>query len=139
MSAEQLLSRLDGVRRTGEGRWLARCPAHPDKRPSLSVRELPDGRVLMHDFAGCAIGEIVAAVGLDLSDLFPERSIKHAKGERRPFPAADVLRALADETLLVAVAAGNIAQGVTLTDADRERLLVAAERVQAGRGLALGN
>ena len=45
MSADVLLSILEGVKRTGPGRWMARCPAHGDKSPSLSIRELDDGRV----------------------------------------------------------------------------------------------
>jgi hypothetical protein len=62
VTAEVLLSRLDGVRQTGPDRWIARCPAHDDGRASLSLRELDDGRVLLHDFAGCAVEEVLAAV-----------------------------------------------------------------------------
>jgi DNA primase len=47
MSAEALLAHLDKVRRTGAGRWIARCPAHDDKSPSLAIRELDDGRTLI--------------------------------------------------------------------------------------------
>ena len=72
MAAEVLLGRLDGVRKTGDGRWLARCPGHDDRGPSLSIRELGDGRVLIHDFAGCKTLEILSAVGLRLRDLFPQ-------------------------------------------------------------------
>jgi DNA primase len=138
VSADVLLSRLDKVRQTGPGRWLARCSAHEDKSPSLSVRELDDGRVLVHCFAGCGIEEILGALGLEFDALFPEKLIEHGKRERRPFPANDVLRALADESLLVAVAAANLGQKIELTDADRERLILAAARIQAGRSLALG-
>jgi hypothetical protein len=41
----RLLDRLQGVKRTGPSRWIARCPAHEDRRPSLAVRELDDGRL----------------------------------------------------------------------------------------------
>ena len=138
-----LLARLERVRQTGPGRWIASCPtsahAHGDRHPSLGIRETEDGRVLLRCHAyGCAVEEIVGAVGLDLSDLFPPRPIEHAKGERRPFPAADVLRALADEMQLVAVAAANLAQRGELSDAERERLMLAAERISAGKALALG-
>ena len=92
MSADALISKLDKVKRTGNDRWQARCPAHDDKGPSLSIRETEDGRVLVHCFAGCSVPEIVQAVGLELSDLFPPRlNGDHARPERRPFPAADVL------------------------------------------------
>src|SRR5580765_7266512 len=66
MTAELLLSKLDGVRSRGPDAWLARCPAHDDRRPSLSIRELPDGRLLVHDFAGCSVEDVLTALGLDL-------------------------------------------------------------------------
>jgi len=47
-AAQRLLDRLDGVKRVADGRWMAKCPAHEDKRPSLSIRETDDGRVLLH-------------------------------------------------------------------------------------------
>lgn len=129
--ADALLSRLDGVRRTGPDRWVARCPAHDDKRASLGVRELDDGRVLLHCFSGCGVEDVVGAAGLALADLFPPSSARHAvKGERRPFPAADVLRAVAFEALVVSVAAVDLARGRKLSDEDRERLRLAAGRLQ---------
>ena len=131
MSADALLAHLDGVKRTGDGRWLARCPAHEDRRASLTVRELGDGRVLAHCFAGCSINEVVSAAGLDMTALFPEKTIVDGKPERRPFPAADILRAVSFETLIVSLAAAQLAKGKPLADADHERLKLAASRLQA--------
>lgn len=71
MNACDLLARLDRVRQTGAGKWVARCPAHDDRGPSLSIRETPTGTVLLNDFAGCSAAAIVAALGLQLKDLFP--------------------------------------------------------------------
>jgi CHC2 zinc finger len=65
---ERVVDRLKRVRRSGAG-WIALCPAHPDRNPSLSVREQND-RILLHCFAGCTAQEICAALGLELSDLF---------------------------------------------------------------------
>ena len=132
MSADLLLQKLDGVKQTGTGRWLARCPAHADRHPSLSVRELDDGRVLVHDHAGCSAGDVLAAVGLGFEALFAERPGDHrVRPERRPFPAADVLRAVAREVLIVAVAASRIGNGGELAEDDRERLLLASSRLTA--------
>lgn len=131
MSANTLLSRLDKVKRTGAGRWIARCPAHDDKGPSLSIRELDDGRTLAHCFAGCDIHSVLSAVGLDIDALFPEREIQHGKPERRPFPAADVLRAIAFEALVVILAGTSLLSGHPFTDADRARLVLAVGRIQA--------
>src|SRR5687767_9180806 len=101
MSIDTLLSQLSGVKRTGDGRWIARCPAHDDKHPSLSIRELGDGRLLLHCFAGCSIQEVLGAVSLDFDSLFPERAIAdHVKREPRPFSAIDALRCVAHEATL---------------------------------------
>lgn len=138
MSADALLSRLENVKRTGAGRWIARCPAHDDGRASLSIREIEDGRILLHDFAGCSVEDVLSAVGLNMADLFPEREIQHGKLERRPFPAADVLRCVSFEALVVAMAAQNIANGKTLSDPDMARLRLAAGRLQAAAGICHG-
>src|SRR5262245_28494931 len=65
-----LILRLD-AKRSSEG-WLAKCPAHDDRQPSLSISEGRDGRVLLHCHAGCALDEILSAAGLTKRDLFPE-------------------------------------------------------------------
>lgn len=68
-----LLSRLDGARASGSGKWTARCPAHDDKSPSLSIAEGMAGRVLLKCHAGCSLESILSARGLALSDLGPEQ------------------------------------------------------------------
>ncbi|MGO8685199.1 MAG: AAA family ATPase [Thermoleophilia bacterium] len=65
---DRLLSKFDGVKRSGVG-YLARCPAHEDRTPSLSISEGDDGRILVHCHAGCTTEAVVAAVGLSLADL----------------------------------------------------------------------
>jgi len=66
-----VLEHLDGVKKNGKG-YVARCPAHQDKNPSLSVREAED-RILMHCFKGCDIKDICAAIGIQVGDLFNDR------------------------------------------------------------------
>lgn len=127
---ENLISRLTKVRRTNTGSWQACCPAHDDKHPSLTIKETDDGKVLVHCFAGCSVHDIVAAVGLSLADLFPPQS-SHGKPERRPFPAADCLRAISYEALLVAAAAKAIVEGVPFPEQEIDRLMLAASRIQS--------
>lgn len=136
MSAATLLSRLDKVKPTGPGRWIARCPAHDDRGPSLSIRELEDGRVLLHDFGQeCSADDIAAAVGLTLSDLFPPRLSPPGPGkphrQRHPFSADDALRCLEFEGRLIHLAAHEVAAGKPLNPTDRARLLLAVERIGA--------
>lgn len=66
---ETFLGKLRGVRETN-GAWSARCPAHDDRRASLSVGRGDDGRALLHCHAGCSVDAIVMAVGLEMTDLF---------------------------------------------------------------------
>lgn len=140
MTAETLLSRLDRVKRTGPGKWHARCPAHDDRGPSLSIRELDDGRVLLHCFSGCGVAEVVAAVGLDMAALFPEKIEARYDGkpsrERMPFSAMDALRAIDFEATVVFLSAQTLARGESLSNADRDRMAVAVERISAALEVA---
>jgi hypothetical protein len=58
------------ARRTGPGRWLAKCPAHADRSPSLSIATGRDGRALVRCFAGCELNLVLKAAGLTIADLF---------------------------------------------------------------------
>lgn len=102
------------------------------------MRELDDGRILVHCFAGCSVPAILEAVGLDFDALFPGHSIEYGRREPRPFSAADALRCIAFEATLSAVAASSLAQGIPLSRADRLRLVRAAARINHALDVALG-
>jgi len=70
-----LLGRLKNVRQTGPEQWTALCPAHDDERASLSIK-LNSNRILLHCHAGCRPEAIVNALGLELRDLFLDKSEK---------------------------------------------------------------
>jgi putative DNA primase/helicase len=73
-----VLRRLKNAKKAASG-WQARCPAHDDKTPSLSIREGADGRVLLKCHAGCTARHITEALGIPMSSLFPER-VAHSNG-----------------------------------------------------------
>lgn len=133
MGADALLERLQGVRRTGEGRWLARCPAHDDGRASLSVRELPEGRVLVHDFGGCTTDDVLAAAGLDWSALFahhpsdwPEKRFRGMRAGR----TRELCLALGHELTLALIVLGQVLRNhPTLKPEDIQRGLEAQRRI----------
>jgi 5S rRNA maturation endonuclease (ribonuclease M5) len=79
---EQFLARLKGVRRKGD-QWIALCPAHPDKNPSLSIR-VKDGKILINCFAACETDKVCAELGLKLSDLFLIRSDGEGSAANNP-------------------------------------------------------
>ena len=82
-----LLERLKGVRRSGRG-WTARCPAHEDRQPSLSVGRGEDERWLVTCHAGCELDAIVDALGISAADLFPATE-GHRKRARREVAVYD--------------------------------------------------
>lgn len=138
MQVDDFLARLDGVRKTARG-WMAKCPGHEDKSPSLTVAQGDDGRILAKCWSGCGIDQVVGALGLELSDLFPERPKQdHVPGLSRAFPAGDVLEALANQAFYVAYMAGTMAQGYVLEERDRAILWQAFDLIMEARRLALG-
>jgi hypothetical protein len=70
-ATDRILPLLQKVRPRGTDRWLAQCPAHEDRTPSLTIRQTDD-RALIRCFAGCSAADIVSAIGLQLSDLFDD-------------------------------------------------------------------
>ena len=68
---ETVLARLKGVRKSLHG-WVACCPAHSDREPSLSIGLGDEGQVLLTCFAGCSLEQIVEAMGITVADLFPK-------------------------------------------------------------------
>lgn len=136
---EDILPRLEKVRRTGPNNWIACCPAHEDRSPSMTIMQSDTGKVVVRCFAECSFEEIVGAVGLGLEPWFPpKQKDDFSPAIRRPFPAADVLEALSFETMVVAVTAADIASGAHVSEADLARMWIAFDRIQEGRRLANG-
>jgi hypothetical protein len=129
-AATRLLELLPGAKQTGPGRWITRCPAHEDRSPSLSIRDIDD-RVLLHDFGGCDTSAVLAALGLSLSDLFEKPLGPHVRPAGPRIPATDVLVAL-DHELTVAVLLLEDATGRTLDEQEQARLALAVSRIKSG-------
>lgn len=129
---DTLLNSLDGVRETGKDRWLAKCPAHDDRSPSLSIQNAGD-RLLIHCFAGCDALDVVHAIGLELGDLFADRCDYQTKSSRSRIPASDALRAIDHEALVVTVIASDMREKRAIDDEDIQRLTTAAKRIGAAR------
>ena len=124
-----VLSRLEHVKKTGPGKWILRCRTREDRSPSLAIRELDDGRVLLHDFGGEDVESILAAIGLTFADLYPPQPGMFAKPTRRPFSAADVLALVAFEATVALLVCIDVAAGRVVTDTDLARLKTAAQRL----------
>lgn len=140
MKADLILSASRKVKKTGPASWICCCTGHEDRTPSMTVRELEDGRVLVHCFGGCTVEQILTGAGLTFDALFPDKPLEQAKGVRRPFPAADILAAVADDAMHVAVFVANLGHKAEpqITPEDYMNFLRAAGRIVEARRIALG-
>lgn len=86
MTLDDILSRLKGVKHTATGA-LALCSAHQDRNPSLSIKTAEDGRILLHCWAGCKTDDVLAAIGLRFSDLFPAQATSQIRKAAAPLRA----------------------------------------------------
>ena len=135
VTADVLLSKLDGVRQTGAARWRARCPAHDGKNTQvLSISEGNDGTVLIKCFAGCPALAIVHAVGLELHHLFPrvewqQTGTHHARPRRLRVDWPALILACERDLLLVKIVLAAIGRRETVTDIDATACQAAATRV----------
>jgi len=75
MTLNDFLRRLDGVKKNGSG-YVAKCPAHPDDKPSLSIGEGKNGGIVLHCHAGCTAEKIVASIGITMRDIMPQETTK---------------------------------------------------------------
>jgi len=131
---DAVIHRLERVKSTGPGTWLASCPTprheHGDRSRGLSIREGDDGRVLIHCHAGCPVDEVVGAIGLQLQDMFPQREITYPHHSPRHgligrpriqrIPWGDLFEALEHQLLVCSLAFSDLARGKAFTPEDAE-------------------
>lgn len=134
MSADSIINALTPFKlhRVSPDRWRAICPVCGERNSStLSIGVNAEGAALLKCWKlGCDAESICAALGLEVSDLFPPRELHGPPMQRRRLlTAAQALDLLHDESQLIALCGSNIAHGVELTDTDRDRCLTAAGRV----------
>ena len=133
---DNFVSRLSKAKRTGNDSWIACCPAHADKSPSMTVREVEDGMLLVHCFAGCGIDEIAGSIGMSISDLMPDKQPDEIRKARKiPFSPSDVLACAKNDAALLYVVMCDLSKGVMLTDRQIEAAKKAAARVYSAANM----
>jgi hypothetical protein len=134
-----VLGRLEGVRKAGKG-WRADSPCGNRSRGALSIAESDAGGVLLCDFSGYSAAEVCDAIGLKVSDLYPERAKEQSPADRRENRRALALASVQSaaevigrESRVVLAAVGSLLKGEALPLAEVERLRLAGERIDAVR------
>lgn len=130
MRADELVGRLQKVRARGRDQWMACCPAHQDKRASLSIKGEAGGRILLHCFGGCDPDDVLGALGLTFADVMPERLTDCAPSKRLVIAPADALRILRREMTLVGIVASDMLAHREVTEETWQRFAQAAARIQ---------
>lgn len=98
------------------------------------MRECADGTLLVKCFAGCGAADVVAAVGMELRDLFPPTARLQDRASARPnhwHAAREALQTLHKEVLIVAIAAEAVMRGEALGEIDLNRVAVAGGLIRA--------
>jgi len=130
MNTQGVLDRLEHVT-GGNGKWMALCPAHKDRSPSLAIKKT-DERLLLHCFAGCETKYVAAAVGLDMSDLFHQKltSIRLTEGKRKRYQEV-----LQSERILLAVIDSAEQNERSLTAKEKNRRHLGQQRISKIEGV----
>lgn len=129
---ENILQHLEKVQKKGHNAYVACCPAHDDRSPSLAIREVDGERVLIKCFAGCSVQDVLGAIGLKMEDLFPPRPVNETGGYKRlskPFTDAQLLAVILKEAGIIDFAAHDIAAGRAVSATDAERIALARDRI----------
>lgn len=130
MKLNNLLSRLQKVKRNANDAWIACCPAHDDRSPSLAIKDAGDGRIVLKCFAGCETIDILGAVGLDWEDVMPEKAVvHHAPQVKQTLYATDALKVLRTESQIITMAAMDISKGRAIGESELKRIRLAMERI----------
>ena len=133
---QKLLSRLDKVEKLSpqnhQARYRACCPAHGDKNPSLSIALSQRDAILLKCWSGCSPQEVVEALGMDMSDLFPPRPerIDHRVRSKRSFHAYDAVAVLARDAMFLTMIAAKLRNKEALTEKDMADLVTVTGRCQ---------
>ncbi|MCG7868385.1 MAG: hypothetical protein JAY74_18720 [Candidatus Thiodiazotropha taylori] len=128
---ENILNRLEKVREMGKpGQWMARCPAHDDKTPSLSI-SLSGDSIGIYCHGGCSTEDVLDSIGLTFTDLYGKedahRQASHAnKGEK----ARKHLNPFDIDLMVLKLAEADLEAGRTLSIEDQARVALAKERLR---------
>ena len=77
MKINEFINYFNNVKAINENEYMALCPAHNDKNPSLSIGySKNEGQILLHCHAGCKTEDVLHSVGLQLKDLYEAEMYK---------------------------------------------------------------
>ena len=131
---ERITSQLENIIHTQNGQARAICPSHESRNNTrtLAIKESDESSVLIHCFAGCSTAEVLAALGLELVDLFP-KPLQSTPGrtftKKAAFSPREALRILSFEITLASMFMSDVIDKRPILEKDWNRFLLARNRV----------
>ena len=116
LDAAVIAGSLQKSKRAGPGKYLACCPTHNDRTPSLSIKDAPNGKILVHCHAGCSQAEVIGA--LRNLGLWYEPSRQRIKYFKRQNLKEEIRR----KEMLLALAASENEQGIVHSEFERAQI-----------------
>ena len=131
--AEIFLSRLAKVHRLGDNRYIACCPAHDDRNPSMSI-SIEDDKLLTYCHAmQCSHEDILAAVGMKIGDFYDDAGkAAYRAACAAPFEPQKSTTQEAVDRAVICIARDKLKAGNLLSLEDHARYKVAVERLKSG-------
>lgn len=138
LTARQLAERFPGKPiEINPARFRTRSPLRNDRTPSVYITETPEGTILVKDFGGDSVAEMLGAIGVNIASLFPPKPDQHyAKPTRASMAVNDLIRFIGNDLRLVLVAARMTSNKEALAERDMTLLGEAIERITDGLNFA---
>jgi hypothetical protein len=130
MKINNLISRLEGAKKTGAHSWICKCPAHQDRTASLHIKNDGDDKILLNCFAGCDTYSILKSIGLDWKDVLPDSNeINHSSPKKQIIYATEALALIRFEAQIVCLIAFKMKKTRIASDDAVDRLELAMQRI----------
>lgn len=124
------LNKLNKVQGRGRDSWVACCPSHDDKNPSLKV-DIKNDKILIKCWSGCSTEDILGSVGMDFDDIFPDKAIYHrSSGDRPTLSSSDALRIIKYEAMIIYMMGVDLRAKKIPNEEDHNRFVLAVGRVK---------
>lgn len=135
MHIDDFLIRLNRVRRLSDSQYKASCPTamhtHGDRSAGLRIKVAEDGRILVYCYSGCHVELVTQALGLTLSDLYPqpERRLGAIATRNPRYLSRNNLIALRYDAVIASLALDYVVQGRELFADDIETMSASSRRL----------
>lgn len=126
MDAESIARALDKPRKYGRS-WMACCPAHDDRNPSLTITDGDDGKTLVHCFSGCSQADVIKA--LRARGLWPDATPR----QRYQAEQREHRQSIEHHRLILEIARSDLKRGKRVSQDDHKQIKQSIELLRRAK------